>query len=78
MLESQSQCYCGVQVEDAQTGLPSIAAATLATLLRGHNPWGVERVVLYDCRYNFEFQGGCLAGAINMQVHTPQHFHVMS
>ncbi len=55
-------------MEDAQAGLPSIGAATLAALLRGDNPWGVKRLLLYDCRYTFEFEGGCVVGATNMQV----------
>lgn len=63
-----ASCCVAAQVENAAIGLPSVEPETLAAAVRGHHDWPVDRVVLVDCRYEYEHAGGCVAGAVNMQV----------
>jgi hypothetical protein len=66
---------CPSQIENAGIGLPSVEAQTVARLLTGHHTWeGIGRAVLIDCRYDYEHTGGCITGAVNMQVCPQPHF----
>lgn len=41
----------------------------MAQLLTGDHSWGgIGRAILIDCRYEYEHEGGCITGAVNMQV----------
>lgn len=55
------------EVENTDVGLPTIDAATLATLLTGHHGWPIDRVMPVDCRYSYEYAGGCITGAVHIQ-----------
>lgn len=57
-----------MQVENTDVGLPTLDAATLAALLTGSHAWPIDRVMLIDCRFSYEFAGGCISGAQNIQV----------
>ena len=62
-------CAHTAQIENPGIGLPSIEAHTVAQLLTGHHSWdGIGRAILIDCRYEYEHAGGCITGAVNMQV----------
>lgn len=56
-------------MENSGIGLPSIEPHTMAQLLTGQHQWGgVQRAFLVDCRYDYEHVGGCIIGAVHMQV----------
>lgn len=56
-------------MENPGIGLPSIEPRTLAQVLTGQHSWGgLGRAFLIDCRYDYEHAGGCITGAVNMQV----------
>ena len=45
--------------------LKSISADTLSDLLRGKYSSIYDRIVIFDCRFDYEYEGGHLPGAIN-------------
>ncbi|KAK9814635.1 hypothetical protein WJX72_009085 [[Myrmecia] bisecta] len=54
-------------VENAEIGLPSVSAGTVADLLQGgSSQFGMDEYRLVDCRYWYEHQGGHIPGALNM------------
>lgn len=72
-------CHTRSQVENAAIGLPSIEPETLAEALTGRHDWPVDRLLLVDCRYEYEHVGGCVLGALNMQVCLPDLlFHFLA
>ncbi|XP_023940794.2 uncharacterized protein LOC112047786 [Bicyclus anynana] len=52
------------------TDLKSISCDTLAGLLRGDYSESISEFQVIDCRYPYEFEGGHIAGAVNL--YTPE------
>lgn len=64
----EAHALCGAQADDVSTGLPSILPETLAAAVRGQGSLAGTRLLLLDCRYPYEHSGGCIRGALNVQV----------
>ncbi|XP_068031853.1 M-phase inducer phosphatase 2-like [Anomalospiza imberbis] len=55
-------------VEGKDPGLKYISPDTLAKVLTGHYSSFIERSVVVDCRYTYEYQGGHIKGAVNLPL----------
>ena len=59
---------------DGRNGIRSISAETLADVLKGDFKDVIERCIIVDARYPYEFQQGHIRGALNL--YTPDHIDV--
>ena len=50
--------------------IPRILPLCLAALVAGDHP-GFDAVEIIDCRFDYEFRGGHIAGAVNVLTNTP-------
>ncbi|NWT75625.1 MPIP2 phosphatase, partial [Prunella himalayana] len=55
-------------VEGKDPGLKYISPGTLAAVLTGHYSGFIERGVVVDCRYPYEYEGGHVKGAVNLPL----------
>ncbi|XP_053788516.1 M-phase inducer phosphatase 2-like [Vidua chalybeata] len=55
-------------VEGKDPGLKYISPDTLAKVLTGRYSSFIERSVVVDCRYPYEYQGGHIKGAVNLPL----------
>lgn len=51
--------------EDEIDALPRITRETLASVIRGDHAETAGNITIIDCRFEYEFEGGHIAGAIN-------------
>lgn len=61
--------HCLPLVEGKHTDLKSISADTMRKLLNGEFSEKVSSYKVIDCRYPYEYEGGHIAGAINLYTH---------
>ncbi|NXY63692.1 MPIP2 phosphatase, partial [Callaeas wilsoni] len=55
-------------VEGKDPGLKYISPGTLAAVLTGHFSSFIERSIVVDCRYPYEYEGGHIKGAVNLPL----------
>eukprot|EP01119_Soliformovum_irregulare_P022057 TRINITY_DN7469_c0_g1_i1.p1 TRINITY_DN7469_c0_g1~~TRINITY_DN7469_c0_g1_i1.p1 ORF type:complete len:323 (+),score=34.57 TRINITY_DN7469_c0_g1_i1:419-1387(+) len=62
---------CAATHADLQT----IAPATLCSLIQGNYNDFFQRIIVIDCRFDYEYEGGHVATAINMPAQSPEHLN---
>lgn len=61
--------HCLPLIEGKHTDLKSISADTMRKLLNGEFDERVSSFKIIDCRYPYEYEGGHIAGALNLYTH---------
>ena len=63
------QEYCLPVIDGKHSDLKSITAETMAKVLNKEYDDTIEKTVIVDCRYPYEYEGGHIKGAINLYTH---------
>lgn len=63
--EQRTPCILPV-IPNSATDFNRIDASTVNALLAGDYQEKIEKYVIMDCRFDYEFEGGHIQGAINM------------
>ncbi|NWV60878.1 MPIP2 phosphatase, partial [Malurus elegans] len=63
-----SKAHLLPMVEGKDPALKYISPATLAAVLTGQFGGSIERSVVVDCRYPYEYEGGHVKGAVNLPL----------
>ncbi len=66
MIGDFSKPYCLSLVEGQHKDLKSISTDTLTRVMEGHYCEDIDNVIIVDCRYPYEYEGGHIKDAINI------------
>lgn len=61
-----SRTYCLPTFGGKHQDLKSISSQTLSSVIRGEYDNQIEKAIIVDCRYPYEYQGGHITGAKNL------------
>ncbi|XP_060566951.1 M-phase inducer phosphatase 1-like isoform X2 [Ruditapes philippinarum] len=64
-----SKTHCLPTYGGKHQDLKYISSSTLSKVIRGDFADDIEKAVIVDCRYPYEYQGGHIEGALNLYTH---------
>lgn len=64
-----SRTYCLPTMKGKHQDLKSISGETLSRVINGEFSHEVEKCIIVDCRYPYEYEGGHIKGALNLYTH---------